>query len=82
MHSLLFNDPYFVCQMALTTQVKNMINIFLTLMWVGFLGVVFEVGRGGRGNYPLRLKLVRVKLETSNLGRKCTPIFSFRKYIF
>ena len=47
MHSLLFNDPYFVCQMALTTQVKNMINIFLTVMWVGFLGVVFEVGRGG-----------------------------------
>ena len=55
----------------------------LTLIWVAFLGVRFEMGgvvRGG-GELP-RLKLVRITLETSNLARKYTPICSFRKYTF
>ena len=52
----------------------------LTLIWVGFLGVRFEVGGGGQ--IPPRLKLVRIMLETSNLARKYTPICSFRKYTF
>ena len=34
-------------------------------MWVGTLGVRFEVGGGGMG-----LKLVRIMLETWNLVRK------------
>ena len=58
----------------------------LNLIWVGFLGFRFEVGssRGGRGKtYPLPcLKLVGIMLETSNLTRKYTHIFSFRKYTF
>ena len=37
----------------------------------------------GLNNPPLHcLKLVRIMLETSNLARKYTPIFSFRKYAF
>ena len=31
----------------------------LTLIWVGFLGVRFELGRGGGGITPF-LKLVRI----------------------
>ena len=53
----------------------------LTLIWVGFLGIRFEVG-GGKIIPPPCLKLVRVMLETSNLARKYTPICSFRKYTF
>ena len=43
----------------------------LTLIWVGFLGARFEVGRVGR-----------IMLETWNLVRKFTHICSFRKYTF
>ena len=53
----------------------------LALIWVGFLGVRSEVG--GRGGKLLPcLKLVRVMLETWNLVRQYTHIFSFRKYTF
>ena len=56
----------------------------LTLIWVDFLGVRFEVGGGGGGgNYTHScLKLVRIMLEASNLARKYSTIFSFRKYTF
>ena len=58
-------------------------EFILTLIWVGFLGVCFQVGMGGGGeNYLPCLKLVRVMLETSNLARKYTSICSFRKYTF
>ena len=40
----------------------------LTLIWVRFLGVRFEVG--GRGKITPCLKLVRIMLETSNLAGK------------
>ena len=52
----------------------------LTLIWVSFLGVHFELG-GGSIITPC-LKLVRIMLETSNLALKYTSICSFRKYIF
>ena len=52
--------------------------LYLTLIWVGFLGVRFEVG----GKIPPRLKLVKIMLETSNLARKYTLMCSFRKYTF
>ena len=51
----------------------------LTLIWVGFLGVRFGVGGGVK--LP-RLKLVKIKLEISNLARKYTHIHSLRKYTF
>ena len=51
----------------------------LTLVWVGFLGVRFD-WRDGRTT-PC-LKLVRIMLASSNLARKYTHIFSFRKYTF
>ena len=51
----------------------------LTIIWVGFLGLHFEV-RGGK--ITPCLKLVRIMLEASKLARKYTPIFSFRKYTF
>ena len=51
----------------------------LPLIWVGFLGVPFEVGK--RGITPC-LKLVRITLETSNLACKYSHISSFRKYTF
>ena len=54
----------------------------LTLIWVGFLGVRFEVGWGVKLPTPPGLKLVRIMLETSNLARKYTPKCSFRKYTF
>ena len=54
--------------------------VFLTLIWVGFLGVRFEVG--GRGKTIPCLKGVRIMLETWNLARKCTLIYSFGKYTF
>ena len=49
-------------------------------MWVGFLGVRFEVGKEGK--ITPCLKPVRVILETSTLIRNYTPICSFRKYTF
>ena len=55
---------------------------FLTLIRMGFLGVLLEVGRGGGGKITPCQKLVRIMLETSNLARKYTAIFSFRKYTF
>ena len=54
---------------------------FLTLIRVGFLGVLLEVGRGVRKITPC-LKLVRIMLETSDLARKYAAIFNFRKYTF
>ena len=58
----------------------------LTLIWVDFLGVHFEVVWGGEGGVklipPSCLKLVRIMLETSNLALKYTPICSFRNYTF
>ena len=53
----------------------------LTLIWVGFLGVRFEVGGEGV-KLPPCLKLVRIMLETLNLTLKYTRICSFRKYTF
>ena len=63
----------------------------LTLIWVGFLVVRFEEGRGwggfGGGKItppppPACLKLVRITLGTSNLASKYTSICSFRKHTF
>ena len=48
------------------------------LIWVGFLGVRSKV----RGEITPYLKLVGVTLETWDLVRKYTRIFSFRKYTF
>ena len=50
----------------------------LTLIWLGFLGVRLELGEG-KINPPC-LKLVRMKLETSNLVRKYKDIYSSRTY--
>ena len=55
-------------------------NDCLTLIWVDFLGICFEVGEVGK--ITPCLKLVRVMLETSNLVNTYTHIFSFRKYTF
>ena len=57
--------------------------VSLTLIWVGFLGVGFEVGRGG-GELPPPpyIKLVKIMPETSNLARKYTHLCSFREYTF
>ena len=61
-------------------------NSLLTLIWVGFLGVRFEVvvggGGGDGGKIILRLKPIRITLETSNVARRYRPIRSFRKYTF
>ena len=57
-----------------------MLDWLLTLIWVGFIGVHFEVGEGGVK--LLCLKLVRIMLEASNLARKYTPICNFRKIPF
>ena len=58
----------------------------LTLIWMDFLGVRFEVCvcvcGGGGGKITPCLKPVTIMLETSNLARKYTPILSFRKYNF
>ena len=56
-------------------------NVHLTLIWVDFLGVLFEVWGGGKITLPV-LKLVRILLETWTLARKYTRICSFRKYFF
>ena len=47
---------------------------FLTLMWMGFLGVCFEVEEGVGKIPPPSLERVRITLETSNLARKHAPI--------
>ena len=70
----------------------NFLLAFLILMWLGFLGIRFEVGAGRNPPPPqppqlshpplLCLKLVRIMLETSNLARKYTLICSFRKDTF
>ena len=60
----------------------NLIDLHLTLTWVGLLGLRFEVVMGGVVKLPPCLKLVRNMLETSNLARKYTPVCSFRKYTF
>ena len=55
-------------------------HLSLTLIWVGYLEVRFEVR--GRGKITPCLKPVRIMIETSNLARKYTLICSFRKYTF
>ena len=64
-------------------SISSNINSYLTLVWVGFLEVRFEVG-GIKlpPPPPACLKPVRIMLETSNLARKCTLICSFIKYTF
>ena len=52
----------------------------LTLISMGFLGVRFEVGGSKITPPPPCLTPVRIMLETSDLGRKYTPIYSFTKY--
>ena len=54
----------------------------LTLIWVDFLGVLFEMEGGGGVKLPPCLRLVKITLETSNLTRKYKHIFSFRKDTF
>ena len=54
----------------------------LILIWVGFLGVYFEVGGGGGVVKLPRLKLVRIMLETWNLARTYTNIGTFGKHTF
>ena len=63
-------------------KVNSSQDSVLTLIWVGFLGVCFEVGWRGGGKITPFLKLIRIMLETWNLARKYTRIFSFRKYTF
>ena len=62
-------------------MIRILVFDILTLIWLGFLEVQFEVGVEG-GEIPLCLKLVRIMLQTSNLARKYTHIFSLRKCIF
>ena len=62
-------------------------SLLLTLVWVGSLGVCFEVEEGGGGGergvkLAPSLKLVKIMLEAWNLVRKYTNIFSSRKYTF
>ena len=64
-----------------TNNDNNCFQHVLTLIWVGFLGVRFEVKGGGVKITPY-LKSVRFMLETSNLARKYTLIFTSRKYSF
>ena len=60
------------------------VALYLTLIWVGFLGGSFWGGPRGADKLPPApcLKLVRIMLETSHLAHKHTPIFSFRRYSF
>ena len=56
---------------------------FLILIWVGFLGVRFEVVGVKLNPPPIScLKLIGIMLETWNLIRKYKRICSFRKYTF
>ena len=59
-----------------------MFAVLTLVMWVGFLGVHCEVGGGKVAPTHPCLKPVRIMLKASNLARKYTPIFSFRKYFF
>ena len=54
-------------------------SLVLTLICVGFLWVRFEVG-GGMVRIMLKLKFVRIMLETSHLTREYTHVCSFIKY--
>ena len=56
----------------------------LTLIWVSFLGVRFEVWKGGGVGDIITpcLKFVRIMLETWYLVRKYTLVSSFKKYTF
>ena len=56
-------------------------NGHLTLIWVGPLGVRFEVGGGGWGKITPCLKLVRIMVK-STYTRKYIHIFSFRNHTF
>ena len=49
---------------------------YLTIIWVGFLGVCFEVAGGGGGGVKLPPcpKFVKIMLETTNLAPKYTRI--------
>ena len=64
------------CECVLFFQTPSVTCI--TLIWVGFLGVRFEVVGGGK-IIPC-LKPVRIMLETLKLARNYAPICSFRKY--
>ena len=64
----------------LRNEFNNKMSTDLTIIWVGFLGVRFEVEGGGKTT-PC-LKLVRITLETSHLARKYAPICRFKKYTF
>ena len=55
--------------------------ILLTLIWVSFLGVRFEVFMCVGGIHP-RLKLVRSMLDTSNLARKYRHTCTFKNIPF
>ena len=47
---------------------------YLTIIWVGFLGVCFEVGEGRGVKLPPCPKFVKIMLETTNLAPKYTRI--------
>ena len=56
---------------------------YLSHIWVSFSGVRFEVEMEEvklSSSLFLSLKHVTIKLGSSNLARKYTHIFSFRKY--
>ena len=54
-------------------------NAILTLIWVGFLGVRFDVGVSGEEVNNITPPLSKSRL---NYVRKYIPICSFRKYVF
>ena len=61
---------------------SSRLEVFLTLIWVSFLGVRFEVRGAGAKIIPC-LKLVTIMLETWSLLRMYTHmICSFGKYTF
>ena len=79
---LKFHDDQYQFKVAFMLY-ADLIESILTLIWVGFLGVRFEVRGGSVGDkFTPCLKLARIKLETSNLARKYTPIFTFRNIPF
>ena len=80
----LYLTIYLQCLAESKTRLNIWVKVFKngpnkTLIWVGFLGVRFEVERG---KVTPCLKLVRSMLEIINLVRKYAHIFSFRKYTF
>ena len=58
------------------------LEMLLTLILVGFLGVRLRWEGLKLPPPPHCLKFVRIMVETSNLARQYTFIFSFRKYTF